>query len=112
MANKSLNFNKVKKSIFTVTLPDENETVLMILSPTKAIMRTLVNLQTTMNSDDVEDETATDALYEACAVIMSKNKTGHEITAEMLEELFDIEDLYLFINEYTNFISEMTNSKN
>lgn len=112
MANKSLNFNKVKKSIFTVTLPDEKETVLLITSPTKAIMRTLVNLQSTMNDDEIEDETATDALYEACAVIMSRNKAGHEITADYLGKIFDVEDLYLFINDYTDFISGMTNSKN
>lgn len=108
--SKALNFNKVKKAFLPVTLPDENETTLMILTPTKSIMNVLVNLEKDLKESD--DETGADVLYEACSLIMSRNKTGRKVTVKELEDLLDVEDMFLFINTYTDFIGELTNSKN
>lgn len=112
---KPLNFNNVKKTFLTVTLADENNTVLMIGTPTKAIMDDLTILQSNLEEiqEDAENsQEATDELYGACARVMSRNKTGKVITKEFLADLFDFEDVIIFFNAYMDFISEVTNSKN
>ena len=112
--SKSLNFNNVKKHYLTITLADEKNTVLMIGTPTKAIMDDITLLQESMtdiNENNVSDE-ATDDIYRACAKIMSRNRAGVEITTEFLSELFDFEDIIIFFNAYMDFISEIANSKN
>lgn len=111
---KSLNFNNVKKQFLTVTLADEKNTVLMIGTPTKAIMDDLTLLRNSMNSvsDNESDIEATDDLYNACARVMSRNKAGVNITKEFLAEIFDVEDITIFFNAYMEFIDEVIASKN
>ena len=111
---KSLNFNNVKKTYLTVTLADENDTTIMIGTPTKAIMDDLVLLQSgleTISEDDANVD-ATDELYSACAKVMSRNKGGIKISKEFLEEIFDFEDIMIFFNAYMDFITEVTSGKN
>lgn len=111
---KSLNFNNVKKTYLTVTLADENNTTIMIGTPTKAIMDDLVLLQSVLEtiSEDDANVDATDELYSACAKVMSRNKGGIKISKEFLEEIFDFEDIMIFFNAYMDFITEVTSGKN
>lgn len=111
---KALNFNKVKKTYLTVTLADENNTTIMIGTPTKAIMDDLVLLQSGLETISEEDANVdnTDELYSACAKVMSRNKGGVKISKEFLEEIFDFEDIMIFFNAYMNFITEVTSVKN
>ena len=112
---KPLNFNNVKKSYLNVTLADEKNTVLLIGTPTKAIMDDLVALQDSIDAVSEEDEAnieTTDELYGACAKLMSRNKGGIKITKEYLGEIFDFEDIVIFFNAYMDFVDEVVNSKN
>ena len=111
---KSLNFNNVKKQFLTITLADENNTTLMIGTPTKAIMDDLTLLQKSMNSvsDSEFNIEATDDLYNACARVMIRNKAGVKVTKEFLAEIFDFEDITIFFNAYMDFIDEVIASKN
>lgn len=105
---KTLNFKTLKKSYLTVTLIDG--TVLMIGTPTKKVyddLRTMDDLIN--NSDDVE---AMDELYKVTAAVMSRNKTGKEITNEYIAELMDFEDIIIFYNAYLEFVGELSNQKN
>ncbi len=108
---KALNFNKLKKQYMTVTLPDEKETVLMIGTPTKRILDEFIDLQTMVEDNTVENDVL-DRMFDLCAKIMSFNKGGVKITKEFLADIFDFEDIMIFIHAYTEFISEVTNSKN
>lgn len=108
---KALNFNNIKKRYFTVTLADEKETTLMICTPTKAIMDEFISMKDSLGSEDMGED-AIDALYELCTKIMNRNKGGIKIAKKDLEEMFDFEDIILFIRSYTEFINELTNSKN
>ena len=108
---KSLNFNKIKKNYFTVTLADESETTLMICTPTKALMDEFISMKDSLGSEDMAED-AIDELYDLCTKIMNRNKGGIKISKKDLEEIFDFEDIVLFIKAYTEFISELTNSKN
>ena len=110
---KMLNFNNVKKQYLNVTLADENNTVLMIGTPTKAVMTDLVLLQSGLESlSDGDNDEALDDLYSVCARVMSRNKAGKKITKEYLEEIFDFEDIIIFFHAYVNFVSELSNAKN
>lgn len=108
---KTLNFNNIKKQYMTVTLADEKNTTLMISTPTKAILDEFVNMQEYIGGDNVQSDAMED-LYEICSKIMSRNKAGIEITKEQIEEMFDFEDIMIFIKAYTDFIKEVTNRKN
>lgn len=112
--SKSLNFHNVKKRYLTVTLADENNTVIMVGTPTKAIFNDLMVLQSSVEAlrDDESDNEALDDLYSACARVMSRNKAGKKISKEYLEEIFDFEDIMIFFRAYIDFVSEISNSKN
>ena len=108
-----LNFNKVKKTYLTVTLADDDNTTLLIGTPTKAMMDDLMNLQDTLTEvEEGNGVDVTDDLYRACAKVMSRNKAKKEITAEYLENLFDFEDIMIFFNAYMSFINNITSEKN
>lgn len=111
---KTLNFNSVKKHYLTVTLADERNTTLLVGTPTKAIFDHLTRLKSSLEtlSEDETDVDATDDLYDACAKVMSRNKSGVKVTKEYLENVFDFEDVMIFFSNYMEFISEVANSKN
>lgn len=109
---KTIDFTARKKPYINVKLADE--TVLMIGTPTKAIMTDLIalksNLETVKEGENTEE--AINGLYEACARVMSLNKAGKKITAEYLSELMDIEDIMYFFNAYMEFVVEVSDTKN
>lgn len=109
--SKSLNFNTIKKNIFTVTLADKDKTTLLITTPTKAIFENLLEMQDVNENSNVDAETLND-LYETCAMIMSRNKAKIEVTREELENLFDFEDIMIFIKSYTQFVNDVASQKN
>lgn len=111
---KALNFNKVKKSYLPVTFADEQETTIFVGTPTKAIMDDLTVLQSGIEEmgEDGASAADTDSLFEACAKIMSRNKTGVKITKEYLETVFDYEDVMIFFSSYMDFLGEVVNQKN
>ena len=108
---KTLDFNTLRKQCLTVKLPDEKKTVLMIYTPTKAILDSFLNMKDNLSDETIEDE-AIEELYDVVAKIMSCNKGGKKVTKELVEELFDFEDIIVFIKAYTDFVSEVTSSKN
>ena len=108
-----LNFNDITKRYLTITFTDEHKTTIMVGTPTKTLLRELINLTTKIDNTETEDSFGTlDALYDVCAKVMSRNKAGVKITKEFLEDNFDFEDILLFLNKYMSFISEITRQKN
>lgn len=111
---KPLNFKTIPKQFLTVTLPDEKGTTLLIGTPNKRLMDDLTALQASIDNIE-ENSTDTESfneLYNACAKIMSRNKGNIEVTKEMLEDIFDLEDIMIFFNAYMEFIDEVSGSKN
>ena len=113
--SKPLNFNNVKKRYLTVTLADEKQTTIMISAPTKRVLSALIGLQDTMTeieeTSNISEETL-DELYSLTSEIMSHNKGGVKIQEELLEEIFDFEDIMTFFDAYMDFINEETAGKN
>lgn len=101
-----LDFNTRKKEYLTVKLNDEKKTVLMIGTPTKAVLEEFKALEVGSSDETIDD------LYNVCAKVMSFNKGGIKITAEYLEGFFDIDDITAFFNGYAEFIKSVTEAKN
>jgi hypothetical protein len=109
--SKSLDFTKLKKQHLTVTLADEKNTKLLITTPTKKVLDEFLTMKDSLTGDTAGEE-AINELYAICAKLMSQNKNRKKITTEMVEDLFDFEDLVIFITAYSEFISEVASSKN
>ena len=106
-----LDFNKVKKNYFTVTLNDEKKTKLLIMTPTKKLLTELSTMLPD-NTDEIPSEEDLNALYELTARLMNRNKTGVKVTGDQLAEILDFEDLIIFFNAYSEFIAGAANEKN
>lgn len=108
---KTFDFNKVKPKTMTVTLSDEKKTTLLVMTPDKKLRDQLVALYE--NIEDADEDEVQEALYDLTAKVMSRNKQGIEITAEKLKELYeDVDYLMAFLDAYSEFVGELTNSKN
>lgn len=106
----SLNFNNLQKKYLTVTLNDENKTTIMVCNPSKKLLNEIISIDSIVrNTDDSSTgEEEVDALYEVCAKVMSRNKGGIKIEKELLEDIFDIEDIMIFFKTYMEFVSSQT----
>lgn len=111
MAN-TLDFTKQKKEYLTVKLNDENKTVLLIGTPTKKILDEFIDINDRLSEDAGDDKEAVNDLYRVCAKVMSFNKGGIKITADYLADFFDLEDIHIFFNAYSEFMASVTGSKN
>lgn len=107
--SKPINFNKLKRRYLTITLNDENQTTVMISTPTKKVMSAMTQMSDAI--DELEDtniisEEMLDDMYDLCAEIMSHNKTGTKIEPELLGEIFSIDDITIFMSAYIEFVNE------
>lgn len=108
---KTLDFKALKKQYMTVKLADEKNTTLLITTPTKAVLDSFLSMKDYLSEENVKDE-AINELYEIVTKIMNHNKGGIKLSKKEIEEMFDFEDITIFIRAYTDFISEVTGSKN
>lgn len=108
---KSFDFNKVKPKTMNVTLSDEENTTLILMTPDKKLVDELRSLKDIV--EDSEDEEVLDSLYELASKIMSRNKNGIEVTTKKLRELYeDVSYIMAFLEAYTDFVNDLSNSKN
>lgn len=112
--SRVLNFATAKKSFLTVTMPDDKK--ILVRNPTKKIMDSLAELGEDFKDLEINDEEsqdtkeATGRIYETCAAIMSNNIARETITVDYLSDLLDVEDLIIFFESYTEFISDIQTS--
>ena len=109
---KTLDFTTRKKEYLTVKLNDEKKTVLMIGTPTKELLDEFLSVTDDIGEDGEVSKEALDNLYRVCARIMSFNKGGVKITEKEISALFDLEDIMVFLNAYSEFLTTVTNAKN
>lgn len=109
---KTLDFTTRKKEYMTVKLNDEKKTVLLIGTPTKVILDEFISMHETLSEDGGADKEGVNDLYRVCAKVMSFNKGGIKITPDYLGSFFDLEDLMVFFNAYSEFMESITKAKN
>ncbi len=109
---KELNFNTVKKPTWKVTLNDENKTVLFLKIADKGTIAELISRYQNFDTESLDADEFMSDMYELCAQLLSCNKVGKTFTSEDLQEIWEIDDILIFIRGYVEFISEVTNQKN
>ena len=107
---KTLDFNKVKKKYFNITLNDDDQTKLQLMTPLKKQVQELNHFLPDNTANPTDEDLAT--LYELAAGLMSRNKQGFKIEASLLEDILDYEDLCIFFDAYTDFLVEVSTAKN
>jgi hypothetical protein len=107
-----LDFTKIKKNYLTIVLPDEGQTRLQVMTPTKKLLSELADSIPEPSDMDTPTEDELDALYTLCARLMSRNKAGIRITGDHLAECLDFEDVLAFFTAYSAFVTSIAESKN
>ena len=82
----------------------------MIGTPTKKILEEFVLITEQMNNQISAD--VVNDVYNVCAKIMSFNKGGINITPDYLGEFFDLGDIMIFFEVYSEFMTTVTGAKN
>lgn len=101
--------NTLVKRYFPVTLEDGRK--LELEPPKLKVLKKISQLSKLTNGAELTVEDI-ESLSTAIALSLSKNKTNVKITAEEVEEMFGIDDMYDFLTNYFNWVSEIQNSKN
>ena len=108
--SKSLNFNNINKHYLNITFADKEATTILVCMPTKSLLRELTGLKSNLTAEASID--SMDEIYDICVKVMNRNKAGVIITKEFLEDLFDFEDVLIFLKEYMRFVGEVAGQKN
>lgn len=93
---------------FDVKLKDGTE--LQLEPPKLKVLRKMASLAK-LDGNNFDDE-ALSSLVEAVTLALNKNKTGYTVTAEQVEETFDITLMYNFLTSFFNWVNELQNQKN
>lgn len=108
----TLDFRNHQKTYLNLTLPDEKETSLKVMQPTKELFTKMTEMSTRVGSMAGSDLDALNEVYEVCAELISRNKEGITFTKEELEGVLDFEDIVVFLRAYSTFVSEIVFGKN
>ena len=88
-----------------------NGLVLELEPPKLKILKKIASLSKSQSSGELTEDDIT-SLAEAIALSLSKNKENKTITTELVEDMFDIDEMYDFLTNYFKWVSEIQNSKN
>ena len=89
----TLDFRKQRKNYLKVTLPDEAETSLSVLQPTKELFHKMVAMSEEVGGIAGSDLDALDEVYSVCAELMSRNKEGLVVSKSNLEHVIASSDV-------------------
>ena len=105
--NMSFNFNKVKRSFFTVELKDPESTEprrLIVKMPKKKTFEKAKAIES-MNMDEMTVDDAYDTLGALVAELLSNNMSGERIFPEYVIDNYDIEEMNAFMDAYMSFVN-------
>lgn len=109
MANVAFDFNKIKRSFFTVTLKDGRK--LQVKMPKKKTFEKLSALQN-INEEEVDIDDIVDTFGALCAESLSHNLNGEEVTAAYMVENYDIEEMTEFVKQFYVFVGGIADDPN
>ncbi len=128
--NFKVNFQKAKRNYMVLTFDDECEKdgkieecekTICVCMPKKRIFSALMDMQDIADKRD-EAQTAAeknganreiiDELYELTAQILSNNLNGEKITADWVDDHFQIDEVKEFLTQYANFVNGEASNPN
>lgn len=110
-----LSFNRHRPPILPIELMDDANTLVNVVPPTVDLQEELramhAQLRVLLTN---EDEEMVDVLYDLAARLMSCNRNLLKFTGESLRVTYrlDVEDLVVFYNAYSDFLTGIENAKN
>lgn len=115
MANKTLDFNTLKKPALTLVMQDEAKTRIAVTCPStdlvEELQSSLPELEPVLRSGD-KDGIA--AAYDLTARLINCNRSFVKVTGKELRVKYgmDLDDLIIFFSAYVDFIASINNEKN
>lgn len=85
--------------------------VLELEPPKLKTLKKIASLSKSLSSEELTEDDITN-LAEAISLCLSKNKQNKEISVEVVEDSFDIDEMYGFLVDYFNWVNEIQSSKN
>lgn len=100
---------KIKKRYFDIRL--KSGKTLNIEVPKLKILKKISSLGESSKNEELNENDVKN-LIEATTLAINKNKQNYKISAEQVEDMFDIEDVMLFLSNYFEWVNQIQNSKN
>ena len=111
MANLSFNFNKIKRTFFTVTLKDGQS--LQVKMPTKNTFGKVQALRSLQEDENADVEDVIDTMAGVMADCLNNNLSGYKVDPETIAAEYDIEEMTAFIADYyEKFVGGIQNNPN
>lgn len=89
----------------------KNGRIIDIEPPKMKVLKKISALSETKDSEDLSENDIAN-LTEAVALALNKNKQGYKVTANNVEEDYDILEIVDFLTAYFNWVNSIQNSKN
>lgn len=100
---------KYKTRYFNMKL--KNGRLIDIEPPKMKILKKIASLSEIKENNELSEEDVS-KLTEAVALAFNKNRQGYKITAEKVEEEYDILEIVDFLSNYFDWINSIQNQKN
>lgn len=113
--NKTLDFNSIKKPTLTLTMPNEERTVIRVTTPTVELVEKLAaNEKELTKKLKAPDKEGVEAAFALAAEYISINKDGITVTAADLRGKYGwgVDELIVFFSAYKDFIETIESAKN
>lgn len=110
MANYAFDFNKIKRSFFTVTLKNGKKVVVKM--PQKKTFEKMQSLSD-IDTENITVEDAFDTIGGLVAEILNNNMDRNlKFTAKDISDDYDIEEMKEFIKQYEEYVKGATSNPN
>ena len=112
---KTLDFNAIQRPALTLTMKDDEHTVIRVTTPKTALIDRLVSGMTELEEILKKKEPNTlRAVYDLAAELMSNNLDFITVTGDELRDKYKLEldDMVVFFSVYLDFVHELQNAKN
>lgn len=89
----------------------KNGVILNLEPPKIKMLKRIAALSEVKDTNNLKEEDISN-LTEAMSIALSKNKQNYIVSANKIEEEFDIIEIMEFLEDYINWVNEIQSSKN
>lgn len=109
-----LDLNTVQRPTLELVMMDEEQTVLHVKMPTKAMFKELTDSDATVEGAENGNADSIDTLYDLVARVLDCNRDRIRVTPSDLEAKYcmELEDVILTYRAYVSFVLSIVKEKN
>lgn len=112
---KALNLNDIERPSWPITLRDEEQTVVNVLTPEVDLVERLIAMAPKLDKvSKTKDGKLIKAVFELLAELLNVNEDGLTFTPEELRDRYKIRmiDVFKIVAGYLEFVKEIQDAKN